>query len=142
MSTRKPIFLALALLLLSPALGAAQELRLANLRPMGLVQVEVYADAASWQRGREPAQRHRLPARDVSQVLKLEGLPPGRYAIRAWQPALAASQPPLLPMGLAMPRRGYSRLPLAHRAPPSFDSAAVELGEGRRLLLRLNPVNE
>lgn len=132
------LVLALSLLLANPAQAAAQELRLTNLRPSGFVQVEVYADAGSWQRARAPVLSRRLPVSDPSQVLALAGLPPGRYAIRAWQPVPAASQAPMLPVSQAWARRGYSRQPLPRRAPPSFNSAAVEVRSGETVALRMN----
>lgn len=143
MSVRNTLVLSLSLLLLSMSSthATAQELRLSNLRPMGAVQVEIYADAESWRRGRNPVASHRVPARDVSQSLSLQGLPEGRYAIRATQAADSAAGfhwPP----SLAMARRGYSRFPMARRAPPSFERAAVEWRQGQTVSLRLNLSND
>lgn len=132
------LVLALSLLLVNPAQAAAQELRLTNLRPSGTVQVEIYADAENWRRAREPLRSFRVTVREPSQVLSLASLPPGRYAIRAWQPVPGASQAPMLPVSQAWARRGYSRQPLPRRSPPSFDSAAVDLRGGATVALRMN----
>ncbi|WP_162932100.1 DUF2141 domain-containing protein [Solimonas sp. K1W22B-7] len=129
--------LLLLLMLMNPAQAAAQELQLSNLRPAGTVRVEVYADAESWRRGRNPVASRLVPVRNVTQRLRLEGLPEGRYAIRAMQAADSAGGC-RWPPAVAMARRGYSRLPLARRAPPPFERAAVELREGQAVSLRLN----
>lgn len=116
----------LSLACLSPTHAAALELQLSNLRPSGEVRVEVFADAAAWKRGRHPIASQRFAARTVRQTLRLDGLAPGRYALRVVQEADPSG---LIhgPASFAFPRRGYSRVRQRSGGRPSFEQAAVAL---------------
>jgi len=140
--SRHPLRYALAALLALPALAsaAALDLQLYNLRPDGAVRVEVYDNAERWQRAREPLLTRHFQARGVTQDLRIEGLAPGRYAVRLWQ-ASGSGGLGRWPRQVVLARHGYSRRPLGGRRPPSFEAAAETLsGAALRLRVRANTV--
>lgn len=132
-----PISLAaalLSLLALSPSNAAALDLQLSNLRPGGAVQVELYADAESWQQGRNPVASRSFKAQAPRQTLRFDELPAGRYAVRVVQEPNSGGWLGREPLSFSVPRRGYSGQVPSARRPPAFERAAVRLDEAGAVL--------
>ncbi|MFA5941373.1 MAG: DUF2141 domain-containing protein [Sinimarinibacterium sp.] len=109
------------------AQAASLEVNLEHLRPAGTVRVQVFADAQSWASGRQPIASRIVAARGVSQVVSIDGLAPGRYAVRADQDAIDFEQVPLL----ALARRGVSgNNAFCNRRGPAFERTSVAVGSG------------
>lgn len=121
----------MALLLTGGAQAAALEVRLTNLRPTEWVQVSVYADEESWNRQRAPVAQRKVPAHDVIQTVRIDGLPPGRYAVRVRQDPNDGGV--VEPASFAFSRRGWSRNS-ARQDRPIFERAAIEMGTEDRQL--------
>lgn len=107
------------------AQAASLAVNLQHLRPAGTVRVQVFADSRSWASGRYPIASRVVAARDVSQAVVIDGLAPGRYAVRADQDAIDFENVPLL----ALPRRGVSRNnAFCNGRRPAFERSAVAVG--------------
>lgn len=133
--------LLLALPALLPVQAATLDLQLSNLRPGGAVEVEIHADADSWEHGGAPQSQQRFVAREPRQQLRFAGLPPGRYAVRVRQHANPGGWLGREPPSFAVPRLGYSRRPLAGPVAPRFEGAALQLDDaGAMLPIRLRAV--
>lgn len=83
--------LALPLVLLGIASAAAETgpaavtLTFTGLRShSGEIRVEIYDDPGAWDQGRHPVRQLRTAAAPSSPSLRIEGLTPGRYAVRAF----------------------------------------------------------
>lgn len=109
------------------AQAASLAVNLQHLRPAGTVRVQVFADSRSWAAGRQPIASRIVAARGVSLVVSVDGLAPGRYAVRADQAAIDFEHLPLL----ALARRGVSRNhAFCNRRRPAFERSAVAAGSG------------
>src|SRR6185295_2695299 len=120
----------LLMLAASAARAGTLEVDLTNLRPNGPVHVELFADAQSWQAGK-PVTSQDFTATRFRQAVRFDGLPPGRYAVRAEQrgaPAAAA-------LPFAMVRRGTSGSPFNQRQP--FNAVAVQVIDDPKISVRL-----
>lgn len=107
------------------AAAGTLEVRLDHLRPEGSVQVALYRDALSWRQQRGAYAERSLLARQPGEVLRFDGLPPGRYAVGVRQDASNAFL--LQPLQLALPRHGDSGG--GGELPASFAHAAISVGE-------------
>ena len=125
-----------ALLLAATAQAGTLEIQLGNLRPGGAVRVSVFGDANSWAHDGKPVAARAFIARDFTCSLRIDGLPAGRYAVRAQQDG--ADRPgDIGSLALAVSRHGSSGGNNAHAA-PSFNDAAVEVrDEDPRITLHL-----
>lgn len=104
--------------------AASLDVQVTHLRPTKTVRVSVYADAKSWARGREPVISRVFEARDISQVLRIDGLAPGRYAIRVDQ---GPNRGPAEVPSFAFERHGSSGN-FGRYGSASFERAAVDVG--------------
>jgi uncharacterized protein (DUF2141 family) len=125
----RPVCLAAAVAFSVPAYPATLEVELANLWVSGRVQVELATDAASWNGG-EPTARRVFIAQQREHIVRFEGLPAGRYAVRAEQ---AATDP--VRERFCRGRRGTSGTGFGR--PLSFEAAAVEVTGDSRIAVRL-----
>ena len=66
------------------ASAAALDVEVTHLRPTRTVAVMVFCDAGSWT-GTVPIAMQEFRARDTTQTLRIEGLPPGRCAVHVRQ---------------------------------------------------------
>lgn len=107
------------------ATAGTLEVRLDHLRPNGSLRVALYRDAASWQRRRGAYAERTLSAPQLSETLRFDGLPPGRYAVSAQQDS--SHDLLLTPMQLALPRHGDSGGGTQLQA--SFERAAISIGD-------------
>lgn len=108
-------------------------------RPDLRISVAIYSDAETFGRGEQPVRVLTLAGEGpVSRAFQL-GLPPGRYAIIAWQDADGDGKPTPARSGDASEPTGYSGDADARSGPPRFDDAAFELGASgvtQRITLR------
>jgi len=108
-----------------PTAAGTLEVRLDHLRPNGSLHVALYRDAASWRQQRGAYAERTLSAPQLSETLRFDGLPPGRYAVSAQQDS--SRELLLTPMQLTLPRHGDSGGGTDLRA--SFERAAVSIGD-------------
>lgn len=113
------------LLAATQAGAAALDVRLTNLRPTETVRVSVYADAQSWRKRHAPVAERTVAAHDVVQTVRIDGLPPGRYAVRVHQDPNPGGLSE--PASFAIARHGWSRNSARFNT-PDFERAAVEVG--------------
>jgi uncharacterized protein (DUF2141 family) len=111
------------------AAAASLDVEVSHLRPTTTVTVAVYPDAESWNGG-APLATRQFRAREPRQTLRIDGLPPGRYAVKVRQEPNPSSVE--LP-SFSVERHGHSGRATSERR-PSFERAAVEVGaEGARI---------
>lgn len=130
-SALRLIALCLALCSATRSDAATLELHLDHVRPSGTIVMTIFADASSWAAQQQPLARRVLRARDIAQIIRVDDLAPGRYAVRVEQ---AASIPESIDV-LMRPRSGFSGN--AGPSPlfmPPFERAAITLREGTRVL--------
>lgn len=107
------------------AVAAALDVEVTHLRPTRMVAITVFCDAGSWTGGAVPIAMQEFRARDTTQTLRIDGLPPGRCAVHVQQaPNDSAVELP----SFALERHGYSGNASRDRR-PSFERAAIELGK-------------
>ncbi len=103
------------------------------------VTVAIFGDADSFRSGEGPVRTLTLSQnRPVARAFVLN-LPPGRYAIVAWQDLNGDGRPSRSRFGLTADPVGYSRAAQAARGAPSFDDAAFDLGSAgltQRIVLK------
>jgi uncharacterized protein (DUF2141 family) len=103
------------------------------------VTVAIFGDADSFRSGEGPVRRLSLSQnRPVARAFVLN-LPPGRYAIVAWQDLNGDGRPSRSRFGLTADPIGYSRAARSARGAPSFDDAAFDLGSAgltQRIVLK------
>lgn len=110
--------------------AASLDVYVTHLRPTQTVRVSVYADAASWARGRGPVASRVFAARAIAQTLRIDGLAPGRYAVRVEQ---GPNRGPVEVPSFAFERNGTSGNGGRCGLPP-FERAAVNVGtDGARV---------
>jgi uncharacterized protein (DUF2141 family) len=116
------------------ASAASLDIQVTHLRPTRTVTVRVFKDEESWARGVAPVSVQEFKAVQPSQTLHIDGLPPGRYAVRVDQEPNSSS---LEMPNFSLDRHGFSGNGSAGRR-PSFDRAAVDVGaDGARLPVHL-----
>lgn len=120
------------------AQAASLEVYVTNVRPTKTVYVSVYKDAQTWAEGREPVVTRVIAARGPTQTIRIDGLVPGRYAVRVHQDPNGGdgsgfAEPP----SFALARDGLSGNGSRYGI-PHFDRAAVNVGaEGARSTIHL-----
>lgn len=102
-----------------PALKTAQ----------GKVMIAVYDSAQGWSSGK-PVRVATASAADAAPGAKIVALPPGTYAVRAFQDVDGDGKMGTNPFGLPTEPFGFSRDAQPNMGPPSFDAAAFELKAG------------
>jgi uncharacterized protein (DUF2141 family) len=135
LQTTTPRLIACCALLAGTVANAASlDIDVTHLRPTKTVRVSVFADAKSWARGGTPIMSRVFDARDVSQTLHIDGLAPGRYAVRVDQePNSSAAEVP----SFRFERHGSSGN-AARYGSGSFERAAVNVrNEGARVSVHM-----
>jgi len=107
------------------ASAASLDVDVTHLRPTRTVTVRVYKDAESWSRADSPVASAEFKAVETRQTLRIDNLPPGRYAVRVDQEPNSSS---LEMPNFSLERHGYSGNDSRNR--PVFERAAIEVGEG------------
>lgn len=102
-----------------PALSAKQ----------GKVMIAVYDSADGWRSGK-PARIAQADAADAEPSAKIVALPPGTYAVRAFQDVDGDGKLGTNPFGLPVEPYGFSRDAAPNMGPPAFDAAAFEVKAG------------
>ncbi|CAN5362475.1 hypothetical protein BH10PSE2_BH10PSE2_03250 [soil metagenome] len=110
---------------------------------MGRIAVAIYRDAASFRRSEAPVRTLMLDRDGPITRAWVLGLPPGQYAIAAFQDVDGDGK--LGTGSFRIPREpfGFSRDARGRFGPPGFDAAAFALtyaGTTQRIVLR-NPMN-
>ncbi|MGH8460195.1 MAG: DUF2141 domain-containing protein [Stenotrophobium sp.] len=129
MSHLKGLIVTSAICISALTAGAAQagalDVHLNHLRPGGTLRLSVYADAQDWAAQRRPLLSRVIAVHGFSQTVLIDGLKPGRYALRAEQDADWHQLAP----ELAFARSGTSGYVSANGL-PSFERAAVTVEDG------------
>ncbi len=132
----KTLTLALAALALAVPAAHAQEsfgdltLSFPALKtPTGKVMIAVYDSAQGWSSGK-PARVAVASAADAAPSAKIVALPPGTYAVRAFQDVDGDGKMGTNPFGMPVEPYGFSRDAAPNMGPPSFDAAAFEVKAG------------
>lgn len=102
-----------------PALGAKQ----------GKILIAVYDSADGWRSGK-PARVAQADAADAEPSAKIVALPPGTYAVRAFQDVDGDGKMGTSPFGMPVEPYGFSRDALPNMGPPAFDAAAFAVKPG------------
>lgn len=97
--------------------------------PTGKVLIAVYDSAQGWSTGK-PARVAQANAADATPGAKIVALPPGTYAVRAFQDVDGDGKMGTNPFGLPVEPYGFSKDAQPNMGPPSFDAAAFEVKAG------------
>ena len=95
----------------------------------GKVMIAVYDSAQGWASGK-PFRVAMASAADAPPAAKIVALPPGTYAVRAFQDVDDNGKMGVNPFGLPVEPYGFSRDAQPNMGPPSFDAAAFEVKAG------------
>jgi uncharacterized protein (DUF2141 family) len=95
----------------------------------GKVMIAVYDSAQGWASGK-PARVAMASAADASVAAKIVSLPPGTYAVRAFQDVDENGKLNTNPFGLPVEPYGFSHDAQPNMGPPTFDAAAFEVKAG------------
>lgn len=95
----------------------------------GKIMIAVYDSAQGWSSGK-PFRVAMASAADAPPAAKIVALPPGTYAVRAFQDADENGKMGMNPFGLPIEPYGFSRDAQPNMGPPSFDAAAFEVKAG------------
>ena len=74
------------------------------------------------------------PARAATEEVVFEDVPPGRYAVAAYQDVNGNGELDKVPPGIPTEPYAFSN-DVGRLAPPSFERALVEVGEGRTVIV-------
>ena len=102
-----------------PALAAKQ----------GKVMIAVYDSAQGWSSGK-PARVAQADAAAAEPTAKNVALPPGTYAVRAFQDVDGDGKMGTNPFGMPVEPYGFSNDAKPNMGPPSFDAAAFTVKAG------------
>lgn len=117
------------------AQAASLDVHITHLRPTETVRVTVFRDAETWAEKREPVATRVVAAHGVTQTVRIDDLPPGRYAVRVHQNPNPGGMPE--PPSFALARDGSSGNHERNGVAP-FDRVAVNVGaDGARLSIHL-----
>ncbi|NML06691.1 DUF2141 domain-containing protein [Sphingomonas sp. G-3-2-10] len=94
----------------------------------GAVMIAIYKDEASWNGG-APVRVAMLQVAQGNEV-KVEGLAPGRYAVKVFHDADGDGKLTMNPFGIPIEPFGFSRDAVGDRGSPAWDAAAFEIGAG------------
>lgn len=98
------------------------------MRPDVAVSVAIYGDAESFLSGEGPVRTLSLAQNSPVARAFVLNLPPGRYAIVAWQDMNGDGLPGRAPFEAASDPTGFSRAGEVRTETPAFDAAAFDLG--------------
>lgn len=102
-----------------PALSAKQ----------GKVMIAVYDSAQGWSSGK-PARIAQANAADAEPSAKIVALPPGTYAVRAFQDVDGDGKMGTNPFGMPVEPYGFSNDAKPNMGPPAFDAATFTVKAG------------
>ena len=97
--------------------------------PTGTVMIAVYDGAQSWSSGK-PTRVAQADAADAAPTARIVALPPGTYAVRAFQDVDGDGKMGKNPFGLPVEPYGFSRDAVGNMGPATFDAAAFEVKAG------------
>lgn len=116
----------------SPAPAATLVVRAEGIEPLrGTVKVAVCVRGFSEAGCPWGASR---PARTPTEEVVFEDVPPGRYAVAAYQDVNGNGELDKVPPGIPTEPYAFSN-DVGRLAPPSFERALVEVGEGRTMVV-------
>lgn len=116
----------------SPAPAATLVVRAEGIEPLrGTVKVAVCVRGFSEAGCPWGASR---PARTPTEEVVFEDVPPGRYAVAAYQDVNGDGELDKVPPGIPTEPYAFSN-DVGRLAPPSFERALVEVGEGRTMVV-------
>lgn len=95
----------------------------------GKVMIAVYDSAQGWSSGK-PARVAQASASDAEPAAKIVALPPGTYAVRAFQDVDGDGKMGTNPFGMPVEPYGFSNDAKPNMGPPSFDAAAFAVKAG------------
>jgi len=95
----------------------------------GKVMIAVYDSAQGWATGKA-VRVAMASAADAEPSAKIPALPPGIYAVRAFQDVDGDGKMGKNPFGLPVEPYGFSRDAMGAMGPPTFDDAAFEVKAG------------
>ena len=95
----------------------------------GRIMIAVFDSAQVWAAGK-PVRMAVASASDDPAAAKIPALPPGYYAVRAFQDVDCDGKMAANPFGMPTEPYGFSRDAQPNMGPPSFDAAAFELKAG------------
>ena len=122
------VLLSCALLLALPASAATVEVRVTKVAGgKGKVNVAV-CDRERFLK--QCAYSASVPARDGETVVAMRDIPPGTWAVLAYQDENENSQLDRNFMGIPKENYGFSRDAVGRFGPPAFDEAAIEVRDG------------
>ena len=115
------------LLAAGPVQGATVEVRVSNVAAKGKVKVAV-CDRARFLK--QCAFSASVPAQPGETVVSLKDIPPGTWAVLAFQDANENGELDRNFIGIPSENYGFSRDAAGRFGPPGFDDAAIEVREG------------
>jgi len=95
----------------------------------GKVLIAVYDSAEGWSAGK-PARVAQADASAAEPAAKIVALPPGTYAVRAFQDVDGDGKMGMNPFGMPVEPYGFSNGAKPNMGPPSFDAAAFSVKAG------------
>ncbi|PIB94095.1 DUF2141 domain-containing protein [Caulobacter sp. FWC2] len=95
----------------------------------GKVMIAVYDSAQGWSSGK-PARVAQAAASDAEPAARIVALPPGTYAVRAFQDVDGDGKMGMNPFGMPVEPYGFSNDALPNMGPPSFDAATFTVKAG------------
>lgn len=95
----------------------------------GKVMIAVYDSAQGWSSGK-PARVAQAAASDAEPAAKIVALPPGTYAVRAFQDVDGDGKMGMNPFGMPVEPYGFSNDAMPNMGPPSFDAATFTVKAG------------
>lgn len=97
--------------------------------PTGKVMIAVYDSAQGWASGK-PVRVAQADAAGAAPGARIVALPPGTYAVRAFQDVDSDGKMGKNPFGLPVEPYGFSRDAVGNMGPATFDDAAFEVKAG------------
>jgi uncharacterized protein (DUF2141 family) len=95
----------------------------------GKVMIAVYDSAQGWSSGK-PARIAQASASDAEPAARIVALPPGTYAVRAFQDVDGDGKMGMNPFGMPVEPYGFSNDAKPNMGPPSFDAATFTVTAG------------
>lgn len=95
----------------------------------GKVMIAVYDSAQGWSSGK-PARVAQAAASDAEPAARIVALPPGTYAVRAFQDVDGDGKMGMNPFGMPVEPYGFSNDAKPNMGPPSFDAATFTVKAG------------
>lgn len=95
----------------------------------GKVLIAVYDSAEGWSAGK-PARVAQASAADAEPAARIVALPPGTYAVRAFQDVDGDGKMGVNPFGMPVEPYGFSNDAKPNMGPPSFEAATFTVKAG------------